>query len=218
MNLATHVTDAVMSAFAPDAPKQLKEMVWQKERGTAWQRRHSEQFIGVVEAVAQQYTSVSNRQGRTEMLALVAPWFQLSELRDFIPGLTPYAFKEARLCAKMMKANMPRPQPSNVRESYDKKKVLLFIDYITGSQVVSDMPFGYALVKKSTGIKEEIPNLLRTATDSRIVRQFQEYMKFRGLESMLMSESTMLRILKVCKATTRKSMKGIDYITYEGLV
>ena len=48
----------------------------------------------------------------------------------------------------------------------------------------------------------------------RIVQQYQAYSKEENFT--LLSRSTLLRVLQVCPASTRKSLQGIDYISSAG--
>lgn len=224
VNIACHVTDAIMSAFAPDAPNQMKQLVCDRRAGKSWHRDHSESFISAVQNIAEQYMSCSDRQTRMEVLATVAPVLRYLELEKYIPGLTPYAWKEARRYAKIVKSGRQIPPPSAIKERYKKKAVSLFIAFITSPYVVSDMPFGSKTVWTSGGTKEEIPNLLRHTVNTRIIKQYQEFLRVThpGPQpgtvdpEFQLSESSMWKILDYCKASTRRSMMGLDYITYDG--
>lgn len=224
VNTACRITDVVMSAFAPDAPNQLKAMVLKKSQGRTWKRDHCESFIASLENVAEQYLSATSRQMRLDTLAGVAPVLSYLELQEYIPGLTQYMWKEARLYAKMTKTGLLPPTPQTTRLRYKRKAVNAFVEFITSSFVVSDLPFGYATVRRSDGTKEEIPNLLRNSVNTRIIRQYQEFLRLNHpaiTEGSVdpqyqISESTMWKILDGCKASTRRSMMGLDYITYEG--
>lgn len=219
VNAACHITDAVMSVFAPDAPNQMKKMVCEKDRGEAWgNKKHSGKFTGIVEDAIEQYMNATSRQARLQMLGVIAPWFKWKELEKFIPGLTSYTWKEARRFSKTFKSGLVMPEASRIRERYDKKKVIAFLQFLTSPEVASELPFGEVTVRDSKGEKREIPNLLRTSVNSRIIQQYKVLMEYRRASHLVMSDSTMMRILKTCKATTRKSMKGIDYLTYEGMV
>jgi hypothetical protein len=209
--------DAVVAAFAPDAPNELMNHIISKRSGSWMARKKSELFIKFIENVVEEYTMAPTRQMRLQILATIAPLLRYSELEKFLPGLTRYAFKEARRYAKMLKAGMPQPKKTTHRERYNRAKVELFIAFITSPNVIGDMPFGHFTIKKDSRLKEEIPNMIRTSVNQRIIFQYQAYLKDTGRMPMALSETTMWRILRACKATTRKTMMGLDYYTYEGV-
>ena len=57
-------------------------------------------------------------------------------------------------------------------------------------------------------------NVIRTLLPERIVKQYQSYCKESGFEGL--GRSTLLRILKTCAASMRKSLQGLDYISCLG--
>ena len=56
--------------------------------------------------------------------------------------------------------------------------------------------------------------MVRNIIPERIVCQYQEYSAEQNF--IPMSRSTLLRILHVCSASTRKSLQGLDYISSAG--
>ncbi|XP_074614762.1 uncharacterized protein LOC141874411 [Acropora palmata] len=59
-----------------------------------------------------------------------------------------------------------------------------------------------------------VPNVIRTLLPERTVKQYQSYCKESGFEGL--GRSTLLRILKTCAASMRKSLQGLDYISCLG--
>ena len=70
------------------------------------------------------------------------------------------------------------------------------------------------MVTLSTEEVIKIPNVVRNMIPERIVQQYLAYSE--EAEFTPMSRSTLLRILQVCPASTRKSLQGIDYISSAG--
>ena len=76
------------------------------------------------------------------------------------------------------------------------------------------LPFGGRTLKlSSTEIK--IPNVIRTSIPEQIVEQYQSYCVETGF-SLLLSRSSLCRILQVCLASIRTSLQGLDYFSAEG--
>ena len=89
-----------------------------------------------------------------------------------------------------------------------------FLDFITSSHVIQDVPFGARTITLSTNEVIQVPNVVRSIIPERIVCQYQEYSAEQNF--IPMSRITLLRILHVCSASTRKSLQGLDYISSAG--
>ena len=50
-----------------------------------------------------------------------------------------------------------------------------FVDYITSSHVVKDLPYGTRNLKLSSGEVVEVPNLIRCLSPSSLVSQYTQY-------------------------------------------
>lgn len=79
---------------------------------------------------------------------------------------------------------------------------------------MQDLPFGETTLKLSSNTEIKIPNVVRTMIPEQIVQQYQSYCHETGFVPM--SHSTLCRILKVCSASVRKSLQGLDYVSAEG--
>ena len=79
---------------------------------------------------------------------------------------------------------------------------------------MQDLPFGEKTLKLSSA-EIKIPNVVRTSIPEQIVKQYQSYCMETGF-SLPLSRSSLCRILKVCSASTRTSLEGLDYFSAEG--
>jgi hypothetical protein len=75
--------------------------------------------------------------------------------------------------------------------------------------VMIGLPYGWRTAKIHN-IRIEIPNTLRLQRNNEIISMYKSYLKEISQENMLMSDSSMIRILNVCSAERRKSIQGID--------
>ena len=89
-----------------------------------------------------------------------------------------------------------------------------FIAFITSSQTVQDLPFGERSITLSNKKTIKIPNVIRMMIPERVVKQYLAYCDESGFKPL--SRSTLLRILAVCPASTRKSLQGLDYVSSAG--
>ena len=90
-----------------------------------------------------------------------------------------------------------------------------FLAFITSSRVVQDLPFGEKTLKLSSGSEIKIPNVIRTSIPEQIVKQYLSHCKDTSFSSPL-SRSSLCRVLKVCSASLRTSLQGLDYFSSDG--
>ena len=106
------------------------------------------------------------------------------------------------------------PLSNNTRMKVSPLKLDHFLTCITSAYVMQDFPFGEKTLKLSSNTEIKIPNIVRTMIPEQIVKQYQSYCHETGFVPM--SHSTLCRILKVCSASVRKSLQGLDYVSAEG--
>ena len=101
------------------------------------------------------------------------------------------------------------------REKVDFAKLDHFLDFITSSNIVQDLPFGRKTLTLSSGMKIDIPNVIKTVLPSRLIKQYNQYCSEEGYTPL--STRTLFRILSgACVASVRKSLQGIDSYAAEG--
>ena len=66
----------------------------------------------------------------------------------------------------------------------------------------------------STKAEIKVPNVIRAIIPESILKQYQSYCKETDFQPM--SRSTLCRIMKVCSATVRKSLQGLDHVAADG--
>ena len=91
-----------------------------------------------------------------------------------------------------------------------------FLDFITSTHVIQDLPFGQKSIKLSTKEVITVPNVIRMLVPESIVKQYLAYSRESGFTTL--SRTILLRILNVCSASVRKSLQGLDYISCADLV
>ena len=139
----------------------------------------------------------------------------LPKIQQWIPGLTKYRYMIARQHVLLHGRGAPVPSHSlRTRMVVPQEKLAHFLDFITSSHIIQDLPFGEKVVSLSTKEVIKIPNVVRNMIPERIVQQYQAYSKEENFSPL--SRSTLLRVLQVCPASTRKSLQGIDYISSAG--
>ena len=164
-------------------------------------------------ALAECYQAANNWEVRHQILSIMADKVHYSTLLRYIPGLTRYRFTEAKLHCLEYGRGTPVQSVRAPRKDVSSQ-IQHFIAYITSSHIVQDLPFGEKSIKLSNKEKIKIPNVIRTMVPERVVTQYMAYCDESGFKPP--SRSTLLRILAVCPASTRKSLKGLDYVTSAG--
>ena len=101
-----------------------------------------------------------------------------------------YYYKVAHRHARLHGPGVLTASERSVRERYDRKKVDMFIEFITSPHIVIDLPYGMVSVKRESGVKEEIPNLIRIMNDEHIITQYLEMLKENGEEQYQLSRSS----------------------------
>jgi hypothetical protein len=70
-------------------------------------------------------------------------------------------------------------------------------------------------LKLESGERIEMPNIVRTITRSTMVTLYMKHCTEEGFINPL-SRRTMFRILEVCEASQRKSLRGLDNVAADG--
>ena len=94
-------------------------------------------------------------------------------------------------------------QSPRTRMVVPQEKLARFLDFITSPRIIQDLPFREKVISLSSKGVIKIPNVVRNMLPERIVQQYQAYSKEENFTPL--SRSTLLRILQVCPASTRKS-------------
>ena len=205
---------SVVQVLSPDSAPSL----WQAVQ----QSKCVEQHLGIqssidtkyLQALAETYQNASSWSTKRQLLAVMADLVTYNELRHYIPRLTDYRFKMARL--HLMKFGRGVPVPMETRRSVrvDEERLDVFLSFITSPHIVQDLPFGQKYVRLSNGDILETQSVIRAMIPARIYAQYQQYCTED--DHTPVSESTARRILAICPATTRKSLQGLDYLSAEG--
>ena len=167
-----------------------------------------------LEALAETYQNATSWDTRRQVLGIIADLVPFSQIQKFIPGITEYRFKQARLHILKYGRGVPVPVQRSPRMRLNECQLDHFLSFITSPHVVQDLPFGQRYLQLANGQVLECPNVIRSMIPQRIVTQYTQFCKEDGTKPL--SPSTALRILSVCTATVRKSLQGLDYISADG--
>ena len=135
-------------------------------------------------------------------------------VKKWIPNLTRYRYSIVHQHILLHGRGIAVPALKTTRMKVLPEKLDYFLTFITSPYVIQDLPFGEKTLKLSSNTEIKVPNVVRTPIPERIVQQYLCYCDETGFAPM--SRSTLCWILKVCSATVRKSLQGLDYVSAEG--
>jgi len=205
---------------APEDPGQLWHALSKSQVTQRLFSADSESGIGstdetLLDALASCYKNADQWDTRRQILSIMADKASFAKIQEWIPGLTKYRYTMARQHILLHGRGAPVPSQSlRTRMVVPQEKLAHFLDFITSPHIIQDLPFGEKVVSLSTKEVIKIPNVVRNMIPERIVQQYQAYSKEENFTPL--SRSTLLRVLQVCPASTRKSLQGIDYISSAG--
>ena len=210
-------TNVIVSALEVIAPSDAAS-IWEAIQAS----QSVEKALGIsqptdrkyLEALAETYQNATSWNTRRQVLGIIADLVPFSQIQKFIPGITEYRFKQARLHIFKYGRGAPVPVQRSPRMRLDECQLDHFLSFITSPHVIQDLPFGQRYFQLANGQVLECPNVIRSMIPQRIVMQYTQFCKEAGTKPL--SPSTALRILSVCTATVRKSLQGLDYISADG--
>ena len=202
---ASTIISEVLKTVAPQSAPEL----WEAVRG----KNEVSHLLGSVHngsdlllAVVESYKQADTSETRRQLLSLVASKVTYAELVAHIPRLTRYEFTAARRYTLEVGAGLTVQLDAKIDH---------FLDFITSSTVVQDLPFGRKTLTLSSGTKIDIPNVIRTALSSRLIKQYNQYCS--EVNYVPLSSRTLFRILsEAYVASVRKSLRGLDSYAAEG--
>jgi len=167
-----------------------------------------------LEVLAETYQHATSWDTRRQVLAIMADLVPYRDIQKFIPGLTDYRIKEARLHILKYGHGAAVPLKKSPRMRVNEDQLDRFLTFITSSHVVQDLPFGQRYLHLENGQVLENPNVIRAMIPQRIIEQYTQFCKEGDMKPL--SPATISRLLTVCAATVHKSRQGLDYIAADG--
>ena len=168
----------------------------------------------LMNALTECYSNASTWDTRRQILSIMADKVTFQTLKKWIPDLTVYRFSTARKHTLLHGRGVPPPQKSQTKLFVSPTQVDHFLDFITSPHVIQDLPFGEKTITLSTNEVVTVPNVVRMLIPESIVKQYLVYAAESNFTPL--SRRTLLNILSVCAASTRKSLQGLDYISSAG--
>lgn len=90
----------------------------------------------------------------------------------FIPDLTEYRFYSAKKHGEEHGYGLPAPNTTSHRQKMDTNKLDNFLNFITSSHIVKDLPFEERKIKLTNGVVQHVPNIIRCMGAADIIDQY----------------------------------------------
>ena len=168
-------------------------------------------FLSVTEGVSEAYKNAESWTTRREVLSIIAPQIDSKLIQSFLSGITLCYFTAARKYAAEFGHGAAIEQSPTVIHRFDYDQVEHFIDFITSEHVCTDLPLGERSLKQSNGKELFVPNTIRNMIPPRIIQQYYLSCQENSFGFRPLGRSSLYSLLDVCKASTRKSLQGINY-------
>ena len=149
----------------------------------------------LLKALAECYNNAQHWSTRRQVLSITADQVTFKQLKHFIPILTRYRYNIARHHLLLHGRGAVPQVEKNTRIRIPQAKLDRFLSFLTGSNVVQDMPFGEKALVLSTKAEIKVPNVIRAIIAESIVKQYQRNCKETDFQPM--SRSTLCRIITV---------------------
>ena len=172
-------------------------------------------FLSVMQGISEAYSNAESWTTRREILSVVAPQISFKLIQSFLPGLTIGRFTAARKHAAEFGHAAQIDQSSAGLQRFGYDQVEHFIEFITSEHVCTELPLGERCLKQSNGDELFVPNIIRNMIPTRIIQQYYIFCEENSPCFCLLGRSSLYSLLDVCKASTRKSLQGINYFAVD---
>ncbi|XP_076086616.1 uncharacterized protein LOC143057233 isoform X2 [Mytilus galloprovincialis] len=206
---ANECLSLLLETMCPGEGEQLKENIFSKVEKNMT-RIDSPQFI---DALVESYMRAETSTVRCQILSILSSHSKFEDINKKIPSLTSHKFYTAKKHAKEFGVGAPVAREKQTRGRVDDAKLEHFLDFITSSHVIKDLPLGEKTLTLSSGELIQTPYVIRCLAPATIVKQYSRICEEENFNAI--GESTMYKILSECSAAVRKSVEGVDYYVAE---
>ena len=160
----------LLETMCPGESDSLKEAMFTTMGSTSTNCESPEYIKALIDTYLKAETSVVRRQ----LLSILACHFSYKDIQDEIPSVTHHKYYSAKQHSKEAGVGAPIPQEKQSREKLDDSKLDHFLDFITSSSVIKDLPLGEKTLTLSTGELVRTPHVIRCIAPATIVRQYSQ--------------------------------------------
>ena len=184
------ILETAPECIAPEQSAELLSLV--TETSTIEKESPEEK---VVKNLVSLYDETRSWYTKRTILSIFVNQYTKSQLKTMIPGLTDWRIDQARKHVAVVGVGIQEERDPVIRYRLDGEKVDHFLDFISSPIYARDVAFGTRKLKLSSGEDIEIPNLVRTVINSRMINVYQAYC--HEVDFTPLGKSTLFSILKV---------------------
>ena len=171
---AKQAVSAVLGEIAPNDPDLLWESIMSsKQNETGNHTCSSGLDKELMYTLANCYKNANEWDSRRQILSIMADKVSLATIQQWIPVMRSYRFKVARQHAAVHGSGKLVPTNAQTKSFIPEAKLAHFLDFITSSHVIQDLPFGAKTITLSTNKVIQVPNVVPNMIPERIVCQYE---------------------------------------------
>jgi hypothetical protein len=202
---ASEAIDAVLNLIAPGQSSELKKMLLTESPPPP--QEHMTSLI-------QLYNGTTDASLKTQILSLICREMTKTEILEKIPGITVYKTDQARQLSKQLDGFQVPVKRKHNRQKMNTEKLHHALDFFFDPAFMQIVSFGTRDISLDSGEKIIISDVVRTACHSQIIQLYENYCS--ETEFVPLSRSTLFHILKVCSASKRRNLQGLDNMAADG--
>ncbi|KAK6181913.1 hypothetical protein SNE40_009691 [Patella caerulea] len=202
------VKSLTLNIIAPNQEDQLMQLIQAGSKETGVKEKD------ILQKLVSCYNEAPNWYTKRQILSIFVKDHSKTELLKLVPGLTVYRIDQARKHVDHVGIAQPLELAPITRTRLNDGKVDHFLDFISRPEFTQDVAYGTKTLKLTHGEDIEIPNVVRTVIASRLIQLYQAYCAEVDFEPH--GRSTLYSIIRVCAASKKVSLSGLDNIAAEG--
>ncbi|CAC5403616.1 unnamed protein product [Mytilus coruscus] len=109
-----------------------------------------------------------------QILSVLSKTLSFQGMSQKIQGITEYRYYIAKKHSSVYGCALPSPNTEHHRQRMDPPKLDIFLDFITSSHIIKDLPFGDKM-RLSSGKITETHNVIKCMAPAAIIQQFKQY-------------------------------------------
>ena len=200
---ATESVDSLLNLIAPGQSQELKNLILPEPTTPPTDSELTTSIIKI-------YRETTDSRLRAQILAVISKKMTKQEILHRLPDVTVYKIDQARLLSK---ENMGITIPDKVkrpRNRMNPEKLQHAVNFFFDPSFVQIVSYGTRDINFESGEKVTIPNVVRTACHSHMIKMYETYCKENDFEPL--GRSSLFHILRACPASQRKNLHGLDNI------
>ena len=178
------ITD-IMQLLFPEEVSQVKEAFREMHsKGQGSSQYPVSETDDVAGLLVNSYMKAETWQIQRQVLSVLSVSRTYQEVLNLLPEVTKYRFYAAKEHATTQGCALPPPKKAITRNRMDEQKLDSFLEYITSSHIIKDLPFGQQKLKLSNGTTIETPNVIRSMAPNAIIEQYKQYCRENKIEPL----------------------------------